>query len=167
MPIDATLPGDLSVMDTVGMGEGEPIWDRMAKIIRSRRLDVRQLMAGFDRSKKGFFDLATLRRAFSNAFSNQWTELAMTQAEFAEVTEPYLTRVPQNNGEPSSLVQWRQLAQDLQMLAETGRPTADFLERLAKIEAQERAAAKLASQRVVIAYWKFDKMLKKQKSKRV
>ena len=143
MPIDTTLPGDLSVMDTVGMGEGEPIWDRMAKIIRSRRLDVRQLMAGFDRSKKGFFDLATLRRAFSNAFSNQWTELAMTQAEFAEVTEPYLTRVPQNNGEPTSLVQWRQLAQDLQMLAETGRPTADFLERLAKIEAQERAAAKL------------------------
>ena len=69
MPIDTTLPGDLSVMDTVGMGEGEPIWDRMAKIIRSRRLDVRQLMAGFDRSKKGFFDLATLRRAFSNAFS--------------------------------------------------------------------------------------------------
>ena len=115
MPIDTTLPGDLSVMDTVGMGEGEPIWDRMAKIIRSRRLDVRQLMAGFDRSKKGFFDLATLRRAFSNAFSNQWTELAMTQAEFAEVTEPYLTRVPQNNGEPTSLVQWRQLAQDLQV----------------------------------------------------
>jgi len=143
MGIETTLPGDLAAMDTIGMGEGEPIWDRMAKIIRSRRLDVRQLMAGFDRSKKGFFDLATLRRAFSNAFSNQWTELAMTQAEFAEVTEPYLTRVPLQNGEPQALVQWRQLAQDLQMLAETGRPTADFLERLAKIEAAERASEKL------------------------
>jgi len=143
MGIETTLPGDLAIMDTIGMGEGEPIWDRMAKIIRARRLDVRQLMAGFDRAKKGFFDLATLRRAFSNAFGNQWTELAMTQAEFAEVTEPYLTRVPQQQGEPFALVQWRQLAQDLQMLAETGRPTADFLERLASIEAKERAAQKL------------------------
>jgi len=143
MGIDTTLPGDLAVMDTIGMGEGEPIWDRMAKIIRSRRLDCRQLMAGFDRAKKGFVDLATLRRAFSNAFGTQWTELAMTQAEFAEVTEPYLTRVPMQAGEPYALVQWRQLAQDLQMLAETGRPTADFLERLALIESKERAAKKL------------------------
>merc|ERR1719231_161369 len=67
----------------------------------------------------------------------------MTQAEFNEVVEPYITRAPLQDGEPMPLVQWRQLAQDLQMLAETGRPTADFLERLAKIEAQERAAAKL------------------------
>merc|ERR1719230_425225 len=93
--------------------------------------------------KKGFFDLSTMRRALCNAFGNQWVELAMTQAEFAEVCEPYLTRVPLQTGEPTSMVQWRQLAQDLQMLAETGRPTADFLERLAKIEAAERATAKL------------------------
>jgi len=143
MGIETTLPGDLATLDTIGMGEGEPIWDRMAKIIRSRRLDCRQLMAGFDRSKKGFFDLVTLRRAFSNAFGNQWTELAMNQAEFAEVTEPYLTRAPLQNGEPVALVQWRQLAQDLQMLAETGRPTADFLERLAMVEARERASKML------------------------
>ena len=58
MGIETTLPGDLAIMDTIGMGEGEPIWDRMAKIIRSRRLDVRQLMAGFDRAKKGFVDLS-------------------------------------------------------------------------------------------------------------
>ena len=143
MGIETTLPGDLAVMDSVGLGEGQPIWDRMATIIRSRRLDIRQLMAGFDRAKKGFVDLSTLRRAFSNGFASQWTELAMTSAEFAEVTEPYLTRVPQQQGEPMALVQWRQLAQDLQMLAETGRPTADFLERLANIEAKERAAKKL------------------------
>ena len=59
MGIETTLPGDLATLDTIGMGEGEPIWDRMAKIIRSRRLDCRQLMAGFDRSKKGFFDVLT------------------------------------------------------------------------------------------------------------
>lgn len=141
--METTLPGDLASMDTIGTGEGEPIWDRMAKIIRMRRLDVRQLMAGFDRAHKGFFDLATLRRALSNAFGPQWTELAMTQAEFAEVTEPYLTRQPLQSGEPMALVQWRQLAQDLQMLAETGRPTADFLERLAMIEARERASKML------------------------
>jgi len=40
-------------------------------------------------------------------------------------------------------VQWRQLAQDLQMLAETQRPTADFLERLAMIEARDRATKML------------------------
>ena len=115
----------------------------MAKLIRFRRLDVRNLMGGFDRMKKGFFDLSTMRRALCNAFGNQWTELAMTQAEFAEITEPYLTRQPLENGEPTSLVQWRQFAQDLQMLAETGRPTADFLERLAAVEAKERASVML------------------------
>ena len=143
MGIDTTLPGDMGVFDTEGLGEGEPIWDRMAHFINKRRLDVRNLMGGFDRMKKGFFDLATMRRALCNAFGNQWVELAMTQAEFNEVCEPYLTRVPLQNGEPSAMVQWRQLAQDLQMLAETGRPTADFLERLAAVEAKERASVML------------------------
>ena len=146
MGIETTLPGDLAIMDTIGMGEGEPIWDRMAKIIRARRLDVRNLMGGFDRMKKGFFDLSTMRRALCNAFGNQWVELAMTQAEFAEVCEPYLTRVPLQSGEPTSMVQWRQLAQDLQMLAETMRPTADFLERLAAVEAKERASVMLVDE---------------------
>jgi len=30
MGIDTTLPGDMGVFDTEGLGEGEPIWDRMA-----------------------------------------------------------------------------------------------------------------------------------------
>jgi len=143
MGIETTLPGDLAAFDTEGLGEGEPIWDRMSKFIRMRRLDVRNLMGGFDRMKKGFFDLATMRRALCNAFGNQWVELAMTSAEFNEIVEPYLTRVPLQDGEPQSLVQWRQLAQDLQMLSETGRPTADFLERLAAVEAKERASVML------------------------
>jgi len=143
MGIETTLPGDLACFDTEGLGEGDPIWDRLAKFIRERRLDVRNLMGGFDRMKKGFFDLATMRRALCNAFGDKWVELAMTQAEFHEITEPYLTRVPLQDGEPQALVQWRQLAQDLQMLAETGRPTADFLERLAAVEAKERASVML------------------------
>jgi len=138
--IMTTLPGDLSTLDTEGMGEGEPIWDRMAKIIRARRIDVRQLMAGFDRAKKGFFDLTTLRRALANAFEKQWVELAMTQAEFAEIVEPYITRQPMQKGEPMAFVQWRQFAQDLQMLAETGRPTSHVLERLGAVEAKKRAS---------------------------
>ena len=143
MGIETTLPGDLAALDTIALGEGEPIWDRMSKFIRERRLDVRNLMGGFDRMKKGFFDLSTMRRALCNAFGNQWVALAMTQAEFAEITEPYLTRQPLESGEPESLVQWRQFAQDLQMLAETGRPTADFLERLAAVEAKEHASQML------------------------
>ena len=63
MGVDTTLPGDLATLDTIGMGEGLPIWDRMSTIIRARRLDARILMGGFDRMKKGFFDLATMRRA--------------------------------------------------------------------------------------------------------
>ena len=70
----------------------------------------------------------------------------MTQAEFAEITEPYLTRAPLQNGEPMALVQWRQFAQDLQMLAETGRPTADFLERLAAVESRDRASVMLTKE---------------------
>ena len=55
-------------------------------------------MAGFDRAHKGFFDLATLRRALSNAFGNQWVELAMTTAEFQQICDPYLTRKPADAG---------------------------------------------------------------------
>ena len=89
------LPGDMAALDSIGMGEGLPIWERMAVIIRKRRLNVRDLMAGFDRNKYGFFDLPTFQRALCNAFGPQWVELAMTTREFREVTEPYLTRKPQ------------------------------------------------------------------------
>ena len=45
------------------MGEGKGIWERMTLIIRARRLDVRQLMAGFDQRRRGFFDLTTFARS--------------------------------------------------------------------------------------------------------
>eukprot|EP00966_Prymnesium_polylepis_P315594 7292316-Prymnesium_polylepis.1 len=94
------LPGDMSALASIGLGEGLPIWERMAVIIRTRRFNVRDLMAGFDRNNYGFIDLPTFQRALCNAFGNQWVELAMTTQEFREITEPYLTRKPQRDGEP-------------------------------------------------------------------
>ena len=37
-PMYSELPGDVASMDSTGMGEGMPIWQRMAIIIRARRL---------------------------------------------------------------------------------------------------------------------------------
>jgi len=137
------LPGDMSALASIGLGEGLPIWERMAVIIRTRRFNVRDLMAGFDRNNYGFIDLPTFQRALCNAFGNQWVELAMTTQEFREITEPYLTRKPQSDGEPGSFVQWSSFSNDLQLLADTKRPTEDFLQRLMKVEAREKASQAL------------------------
>jgi len=137
------LPGDMSALASIGMGEGLPIWERMSVIIRIRRFNVRDLMAGFDRHNYGFIDLPTFQRALCNAFGNQWVELAMTTGEFREITEPYLTRKPQKDGEPGSFVQWSSFSNDLQLLADTKRPTEDFLQRLMKVEAREKASQAL------------------------
>jgi len=138
-----SLPGDMQALSSIGMGEGLPIWERMAVIIRIRRFNVRDLMAGFDRNNYGFIDLPTFQRALCNAFGNQWIELAMTSEEFREITEPYLTRKPQADGEPGSFVQWSLFSNDLQMLADTKKPTEDFLQRLGKVEAREKASVAL------------------------
>ncbi|KAL1518473.1 hypothetical protein AB1Y20_002764 [Prymnesium parvum] len=140
------LPGDMNTLSSIGFGEGLPIWDRMATIIRMRRFNVRDLMAGFDRFSFGFIDIPTFQRALCNAFGNQWVELAMTTDEFMEVAEPYLTRKPQKSGEPGSFVQWSCFANDLQLLADTKRPTDDFLTRLQKVEARDRASQDLMEQ---------------------
>ena len=34
-----SLPGDMSALASIGMGEGLPIWERMAVIIRIRRFN--------------------------------------------------------------------------------------------------------------------------------
>ena len=140
------LPGDMQALASVGMGEGKGIWERMTLIIRARRLDVRQLMAGFDQRRRGFFDLTTFARSLANAFGSQWVELAMTSAEFREICEPYLTRKPENagvQGSPESLVLWHQFAADLQKMAETRVPADSFLARLAAVEQKERQSAAL------------------------
>ena len=140
------LPGDYSTLASIGLGEGLPIWERMATIIRHRRLDVRQLMAGFDYRSCGLIDLLTFQRALCNAFGPQWTELAMTSAEFNQVVEPYITRKPMRDGEPGALVMWVQYASDLQQLADERRPGKDLLDRLAFIEAKEKASAALVDE---------------------
>jgi len=141
--IIASLPGDMAALDSIGTGEGLPIWERMAAIIRKRRFNVRDLMAGFDRNQYSFIDLPTFQRALCNAFGNQWIELAMTTPEFREITDPYLTRKPQQDGEPGAFVQWSLFSNDLQMLADTFRPTDDFITRLGKVEAREKASVEL------------------------
>jgi len=140
---EATMPGDVADLETVGMAEGESIWNRMAAIIRARSLDVRILMDAHDRRNYGFVDVPTFRRSLCYAFGNQWIDLAMTSAELKEITAPYLTRKPNAVGEPEAFVLWQKFTTDLQALADRKRPTDDFLARLAEVEKREKASAKL------------------------
>lgn len=137
------MPGDLAALDSLGLAEGQGIWERMAAIIRARRLDVRILLDAHDRRNAGLVDRETFRRALCYAFGNNWTELAMTSEEFDEVVKPYLTRNPNRPGEPPGFVFWQKFATDLQTLADRKTHSDDFMSRLAKIEARELVAAKL------------------------
>ena len=51
---EATMPGDVAFMGSIGTAEGEPIWNRMAAIIRKHALDIRLLMDAHDRRNRGF-----------------------------------------------------------------------------------------------------------------
>jgi Ca2+-binding EF-hand superfamily protein len=137
------LPGDLSVLDSLGLAEGQGIWERMAAIIRRQRLDVRILLDAHDRRNAGLVDTETFRRALCYAFGNHWIELAMTSDEFEELVKPYLTRRPQKPGDPPGFVFWQKFATDLQTLADRRTHSDDFMARLVKIEAKERVAAKV------------------------
>ena len=101
------MPGDVADLDTIGMAEGESIWNRMAAIIRARSLDVRILMDAHDRRNYGFVDIPTFRRSLCYAFGNQWIDLAMTSAELKEICAPYLSRKPNAAGEPEAFVLWQ------------------------------------------------------------
>ena len=89
MPEYTTLPGDLAALDSQGMGEGMPIWRRFAVIIRSRRIDITEVMRGYDNVDRGFFQQGQFRRALCDCMGNQWTELAMTTPEFELLASPY------------------------------------------------------------------------------
>ena len=82
---EATMPGDIGFMATLGTGEGEHIWNRMAMMIRKHSLDVRLLMDAHDRRNRGFVDVQTFRRSLCYAFGNQWIELGMSTAEFIPI----------------------------------------------------------------------------------
>jgi len=118
MPVYTTLPGDLGALSSQGMGEGMPIWRRFAVIIRSRRIDITEVMRGFDNTDRGFFEQGQFRRALCDCMGNQWTELAMTSAEFNELASPYYTKVPQVHGAPPPMIQWRHFARDMQKIAD-------------------------------------------------
>ena len=135
---EATMPGDVAFMGSVGTAEGEPIWNRMAAIIRKHALDIRLLMDAHDRRNRGFVDVSTFRRSLCYAFGNQWIELAMTSAEFEEICMPYKSRTPHAKGEPEAFIMWQKFASDLQTLANTRRPSQNFLAKLEQVEAKER-----------------------------
>ena len=140
---EATMPGDVGFMATLGTGEGEHIWNRMAMLIRKHSLDVRLLMDAHDRRNRGFVDVQTFRRSLCYAFGNQWIELAMTTAEFNEICEPYRSRLPHAKGEPDAFIMWQKFSADLQTLANTRRPSADFLAKLEEIERKEKVDLEL------------------------
>ena len=146
------MPGDLATLDNVGLAEGQGVWERMAAIIRIRRLDVRILLDAHDRRNAGLVDLECFRRALCYAFGNNWTELAMTSAEFDEISKPYLTRDPKKPGEPPGFVFWQKFATDLQTLADRKMHSDAFMARLAKIEARERVEARIQKEYGITAY---------------
>lgn len=118
MVLYTTLPGDLQLLDTQGMGEGMPIWKRFAVIVRARRIDITEVMRGYDVVDRGFFEQNQFRRALCDCMGMQWTELAMTSAEFDQLASPYYTKVPKLQGAPPPMVQWRHFARDMQRQAD-------------------------------------------------
>ena len=118
MVLYTTLPGDLQLLDTQGMGEGMPIWKRFAVIVRSRRIDITEVMRGYDNVDRGFFEQNQFRRSLCDCMGMQWTELAMTSAEFDELASPYYTKVPKAQGAPPPMIQWRHFARDMQKMAD-------------------------------------------------
>jgi hypothetical protein len=140
---EATMPGDIGFMATLGTGEGEHIWNRMAMVIRKHSLDVRLLMDAHDRRNRGFVDVQTFRRSLCYAFGNQWIELGMSTAEFNEICEPYRSRLPHAKGEPDAFIMWQKFAADLQCLANTRRPSQNFLAKLEEVERKEKVDLEL------------------------
>ena len=88
-----TLPGDLQVLDSQGMGEGMGIWKRFAVIIRSRRIDITEVMRGYDNVDRGFFEQNQFRRALCDCMTTSG-RARDDVLEFEELVVPYYTKVP-------------------------------------------------------------------------
>ena len=112
------LPGEMSVMDTQGVAEGMHIWQRMAVVVRFRRIDLIEVMHARDPKDCNIFEQTQFERALADCFGPSWTELAMTAAEFAEITEPYKTRRPNGPGQPPAMIMYRNFCFDLQKYAD-------------------------------------------------
>jgi len=143
-PNPADMPGDVPQLTSVGLAEGQSIWDRMAAYIRIRNLDMRLLLDGLDKWQRGFYPVTTFRRALGGAFGRQWLELGMTKQEFDEICHPYLTRKPAGPGEPEAYVMWQMFANDIMKYAGDINENEKWFSRTAKTvkqRHQESAAA--------------------------
>jgi len=76
----------------------------------------------------------------------------MTSVEFDQITKPYLTRNPNNPGEPEGFVFWQKFSTDLQTLADRRTHSDNFMARLSKVEAKERVVADLMKNYGVTEY---------------
>jgi len=141
---EQTLPGDVRIDIDI---DETPIFDRMARVVRTRNLDMLNLMDDFLKRprnsrmpvrNRAFLDVSTFKRALCYAFGDQWTGIAMTNAEFETLWRKYersdaalseqekIDRagkagsgqqggvVGATLGQPESLVFWQAFAQDLQ-----------------------------------------------------
>lgn len=135
---EQTMPGDF-----LGQNPDETsAYDRMARLVRSRNLDMLNLMDDFLKRprnsrmpvrNRAFVDVSTFRRQLCYAFGDQWIGLALSNAEFEAIWKPYERK--DNNehyantggsgyqgggqygagqGAPESLILWQQFAQELQ-----------------------------------------------------
>jgi len=76
----------------------------------------------------------------------------MTSGEFNQITKPYMTRNPNNPGEPEGFVFWQKFSTDIQTLADRRTHSDNFMERLGKVEAKEKVEAELLKNYGVTAY---------------
>jgi hypothetical protein len=128
-----TLPGDV----LPSQPNTAPIYERMVKIIRSRNLDLLNLMDDFLKRpafsrmptrNRAYIDAATFRRALCYAFGDQWMRLAMSSPEFASVFNAYLkpdtegeaaaAAAAMTTGHPEPRVYWHQFAADTMRYAD-------------------------------------------------
>jgi len=119
-------PGDLAAMDTVGVGEGLHIWQRMGAVVRFRRIDLIEIMHGRDPKDRNTFEQTQFATALADVFGPSWTEIAMTSAEFEEITEPYKTKRPTAPGQPPAMIQYRNFCHDLQRYADEQLSDSDM-----------------------------------------
>jgi len=124
--LNHNMPGDNAAMDTLGVGEGQHIWFRMAAVVRFRRIDLVAIMHGRDPKDRNTFEQTQFLAALADVFGPSWTEIAITNSEFEEITEPYKTKRPTAPGHPPAMIQYRNFCVDLQKYAEESLTDEDI-----------------------------------------
>lgn len=153
---EQSMPGDLmaAAQATAGVNtpfrlSDMPAVDRIAKVVRTRNLDLLNLMDDFLKRPRGsrmpvrnraFLDVSTFRRALCYAMGDQWTGMGISSAEFEEMFTPYIRKDVSHEsrlgncqallnpgvGQPESLIMWQNFAQDVQFKADgSGRNPAE------------------------------------------